>query len=41
MTRKERYSFTQCPNAEFAKRHHMEVVKAENGLMLSVRKESR
>ena len=85
-----RYSFTQCPNAEFAKRHHMEdvlpvlcncdhlamqaihaaltregtcvtsdccdycivgdkspmakeyeIVKAENGLMLSVRKESR
>ena len=21
-----RYSFTQCPNAEFAKRHHMEDV---------------
>lgn len=21
-----RYSFTQCPNAEFAKRHHMESV---------------
>ena len=21
-----RYSFTQCPNAEFAKRHHMEHV---------------
>ena len=21
-----RYSFTQCPNAEFAKRHHMEAV---------------
>ena len=85
-----RYSFTQCPNAEFAKRHHMEdmlpvlcncdhlamqaihaalirkgtcvtsdccdycivgdknpiaeeyeLVKAENGLLLSVRKESR
>ena len=85
-----RYSFTQCPNAEFAKRHHMEdvlpvlcncdhlamqaihaaliregtcvtsdccdycivgdkspmakeyeIVKAENGLMLSVRKGSR
>ena len=85
-----RYCFTQCPNAEFAKRHHMEdvlpvmcncdhlamraihasliregtcvtsdccdycivgdkspmakeyeIVKAENGLMLSVRKETR
>ena len=37
-----RYSFTQCSNAEFAKRHPLaqayELVKKENGLLVSVKK---
>lgn len=35
-----RYSFTQCPNVEFAKRHHMEDVLHRRMLRLLYRRRS-